>query len=476
MIEKFIPYFSRFQVPPAGSVFEALLDGPHDAVAHHAGARLLNPQPKGGPRALGMATGIMTTTPTLAVTSKGTVFAALRHRGVARSRDHGRTWEIVKPPDSGDDTHENGEHGFVHLDRDTDRVFYITWMTVRSFGERRPHWTRRTSGSYLSWTDDEGETWEHASLGHDTWDWPKILTGPAVHSTTEGYPNVIYFRAMYPKILGPLAKFYKSLDGGKTWAPTAQFACDGFEPGYGAVGPDGTIYLDEIYTLGWRSGWRGSPYPYRWKEQGRLRVVISRDEGDTWEHRVVTGAFCPLAFYGIQRVAVDRGGNLYAVWEDNRDGLPYLSISRDGGRTWSRRMMIAAPGVRHVQYQVNIAALEEGHIAISYLGSPRRFGFINLPYTPDGRPYSGYLCECFNALDPEPVFWSASLNDTSRPLIPWARLCDAVGEGMHVTFAPDGTPWAAFTRVVNPWFPIGPAVFYRTLPTDLYVGRFVRGQ
>ena len=41
-----------------------------------------------------------------------------------------------------------------------------------------------------------------------------------------------------------------------------------------------------------------------------------------------------------------------------------------------------------------------------------------------------------------------------------------------ITFGPDGTPWAMFARVINPWFPIGPAMFYKTLPTDLYVGRF----
>ena len=474
MNEQRFPFLARFQRPPEGALFEAELSGPRPAVAHHAGARVLSPQPEGGPSAVGMATGIVTTCPTLAETRSGAVFVALRTGGVARSRDGGTNWEIVKPPDAGKDSHEGGEHGYVYIDRDTDRVFYVTWMTVRSFGERRRSWTGRSSGSYVSWSDDEGETWDHSVVGRDTWDWPKILTGPAITSKTEGYPNVVYFRAMYPKILGPLAKFFKSLDGGKTWTPTAQFATDGFEPGYGVTGPDGTIYLDEIYTLAFRSGRVGSPYPYKRKEQGKLRIVISRDEGDSWEHVVVPEAFCPLAFYGMQRVAVDEGGNLYAAWEDNRDGLPYLSTSGDGGRTWSPRIMVGAPGMKHAQLPVMVTAKEAGHVAISYLGSTQRFGFTNLTYTPDGRPYNGYVCETFNALDPEPVFWSATVNDPSRPLLPWARFCDGVGEGLHVTFGPDGSPWATFNRVINPWFPIGPAVFYKTLPTDLFVGRFQR--
>jgi hypothetical protein len=474
MIEKKIPLISRFQVPQEGAVFKAQHSGPRPAIAHHAGARVLDIQPDGGPSAVGMATNIVSTCPTAVQTRSGTLLVALRTRGVARSRDNGATWEIVKPPDSHGDSHDGGEHGYIYIDRDTDRVFYVTWMTVRSFGERRRSWTGRSSGSYVSWSDDDGETWDHTTVGRDTWDWPKILTGPPITSKTEGYPNVIYFRAMYAKILGPLAKFYKSLDGGRTWTPTAQFACDGFEPGYGVMGPDGTIYLDEIYTLGWRSGRHGSPYPYRRKEQGKLRIVISRDEGDSWEHVVVPDAFSPLAFYGMQRIAVDEDGNLYAVWEDNRDGLPYLSVSRDGGRTWSGRIMVGAPGVKHVQLPVLVTARETGHVAISYLGSTQRFGFINLTYTPDGRPYDGYVCETFNALDPDPVFWSAAVNDPAEPLLPWARFCDGVGEGLHITFGSDGAPLASFTRVINPWFPIGPAVFYKTLPTDLYVGRFAR--
>jgi len=155
------------------------------------------------------------------------------------------------------------------------------------------------------------------------------------------------------------------------------------------------------------------------------------------------------------------------VWEDNRDGLPYLSISRDGGKTWSARMMVGAPGVKHVQYPVMVTAKEAGHVAISYPGNAQRFGFINLAYTPDWRPYDGYVCETTNALDPNPVFWSATVNDPSKPLLPGIRFCDGVGEGLHVTFGPDGSSWAMFTRVINPWFPVGPAVFYKTLPTDL---------
>jgi len=70
-------------------------------------------------------------------------------------------------------------------------------------------------------------------------------------------------------------------EGGK--APVADCIMTDFgsvEPSIAITG-DGAIYLDEIYTLGFRSGRFGSPYPYRFKDQGKLRVVISRDEGDS---------------------------------------------------------------------------------------------------------------------------------------------------------------------------------------------------
>ncbi len=468
--------WSRFKTPEQGT-FESRLSGPRHTVAHHAGAKVLDPQPDGAPTAVGMATGIVTTTPTIALTRSGKAFAALRTGGMARSRDGGTTWEIVRPPDSGGDTHTGGEHGYVVVDRDTDRVYYVTWMHVESFGERRRSISGRTSGSYVSWTDDEGETWEHSTVGKDTWDWPKILTGPAVSSKTEGYPNVVYFRAMYQRILGPLAKLYKSLDGGRTWAPTANLVTDGFEPGYGLVGPDGTIYMDEIYTLGFCSGWAGSPYPYKWREQSKLRIVISRDEGDTWEHVVMPEAFAPLSYYGLQRVAVDEENNLYVVWEDQRDGMPYLSISRDSSRTWSPRMMVGAPGLKHSHHFVSVVAREAGHIAICYYGSRQRFGaFVNANYTPDLRPCDGYLCETFNALDPDPVFYSATVNEPAEPLLPRVRISDGAGEGIGLAFDAQGAPWVTFTRVVNPFFPVGPAVFFEHLPTDLYVGRLMHPQ
>jgi len=62
------------------------------------------------------------------------------------------------------------------------------------------------------------------------------------------------------------------------------------------------------------------------------------------------------------------------------------------------------------------------------------------------------------------------VNDPAEPLFPRVRISDGAGEGIGLSFGPDGTPWVTFARVINPFPPVGPAVFYMTHPTDLFVG------
>ena len=96
--------------------------------------------------------------------------------------------------------------------------------------------------------------------------------------------------------------------------------------GNGLVGNDGTVYigLRLCTTVG---------------------IAISKDEGSTWKVITVPGSTLP-AFTGLlspvttnnllasEPLALDSAGNLYVIWNDANSALR-LSISGDGGQTWS---------------------------------------------------------------------------------------------------------------------------------------------
>ena len=81
-----------------------------------------------------------------------------------------------------------------------------------------------------------------------------------------------------------------------------------------------------------------------------LRSAISRDEGASWQHQLV--AHTKVGDLYTTSVATDSSGSVYIAWIAGKGrvgagvsvtGLPYLTISRNHGRTWSKPIMIAAP-------------------------------------------------------------------------------------------------------------------------------------
>jgi hypothetical protein len=66
-------------------------------------------------------------------------------------------------------------------------------------------------------------------------------------------------------------------------------------------------------------------------------------------------------------IAVDASNNLFLAWQ-GPGALPYLTISRDQGASWSPPLKIGAPGVSQIR-RLALTARGTGHIAVSYLGS-----------------------------------------------------------------------------------------------------------
>ena len=393
------------------------------AVAHHAGAAAALPVPLDPPIPCATLTGATTESAAVGVAASGAVFYAPLFQTAAppgpatlglpvlaaRSLDQGASWE------SRDPTMPAGFSivPWMHVDPTTSRL----WLATP---------TATFCGAQIAWSDDEGEQWHiNPSVGCPGQGALKIFEGPAPAGAAQpvGYPHVVYYCAnLEDGSLQSILFCYKSLDGGTTFVPVGGFpdpippppACGTTlrEARPGIVGADGILYfpMNRCDSLG---------------------IAVSRDEGETWE--ILPVATTEIQDLYIASIAVDTAGNLYIAWM-GAGRLPHLTISRDRGQSWSVPIMIAAPGVQQVR-RIAITARGPGHVALAYLGS-----------TDGGAHFNGYITESRNALDPQPLFWSASVNDPAEALVNGA---DAETFGDRLFFstaaiAPDGTVWAGF--------------------------------
>ena len=103
------------------------------------------------------------------------------------------------------------------------------------------------------------------------------------------------------------------------------------------------------------------------------------------------------------------GDNLYMTWWDENDRLPYLTVSRDHGLTWSAPLMIAPPGVQEVNFPT-IDAGDPGRIVIHFPGT------VVGDRGDSQRPWNLYEVVSTNALDADPLFVFAVANDPAQPV------------------------------------------------------------
>lgn len=398
------------------------------AVAHNAGGiEITDPSVTSkAPDGRFYRIGINGWEPTIGVDKKGRIFYQARHSNlephVVRSTNEGNTWEIVSPMLPG---------GVPYQKASLDPIFYLDKDTGRIFTNNIPP---DITCQPISFSDDAGESWTNTGIcGH--FDHQNIFTGPPPKGGQEpiGYPNVVYYCAINLVMLSGTSTATtcgRSLDGGLTWLPTGEPAyisplgaeqdglpwCDG-AVGHGFVGEDGTVYLPR--------GWCGQPF-----------LSISKDEGLTWDQVQVAKNGSPDHEAGV---AADSKGNLYYTWIAN-DDLPYLAISRDGGKKWSDPMMIGPPGIRRSSLPA-IDIGDDGKIALTYIGS-------ETPGPEKKSTWNGYVTMTTNALAPKPVFYTGTINSPSDPLHRGegcgGTRCHSLGDFFDVTIGPDGTPWVAF--------------------------------
>lgn len=362
--------------------------------------------------------------PTVAVLKDGSAFFAagtfdqaagnLARTEIYRSTDGGVKWESVQP-EIAPGQHESPQtlDPYVYADPVGGRVFSVDLYTV--------------TGSYLLWSDDQGETWSRNPLASAGWsvDHQTFYSGPPPEGVeTNGYPSVLYYCTN--RVAD--ATCARSMDGGVVWQPTGEPAflgedeeaggfCGGLH-GHAAVDTKGRLFLPKGHC-------------------DRPWVGMSEDMGASWTR--VQAAKWPRTAGPHIEIATDAADNVYLVWWSERRRLPYLVISRDHGATWSHPRMIAPPGVRQTNFPV-IAAGDAGRIAILFPGSTVK------SQTDATRPWHDYVVMSTNALSKNPLFVSTTTSPLSDPVHRGncSGRCGGMFDFLDLFVSPhDGSLWGA---------------------------------
>lgn len=376
--------------------------------------------------------GMTTFEPTLGVDPEGVTFMNTREKipvqgvgnrrptHVMRSHDHGQTWEDTDTAESAAVHAQTGDP-YLYVDPDHGRVFWLDLVPG----------TSTAGGTFVSFSDDGGDSWNHTHAwipglnDHETLIAGVPPAGSGLVPLDPAFPKIVYYCA------NQLVKVTcsRSLDGGRTYQRVGSplldqsLGCVVSTTDHLSVDREGRLYL----------GSSGCNVPM---------VAMSDDGGVTWTNTLVTDKI--LAAYHDVPTVTDTEGNVYAAFSDDANGLPYLSVSRDHGATWSTPVMVAPPDVR-----------ETGMLTLT-AGSPGRVAVGFVTTTVDnggdlGRPWSYRMAVTQNAFDKNPLFVSnvATIPELRSKLVNRGGCCSGMADFLDLQRAPTG-PGAAWGSLAVP--------------------------
>ena len=372
---------------------------------------------------------------------------------VYRSTDEGRNWTDASPtlPANNVPAAPASLDPYVYADPVTGRLFSIDLNLA--------------VGGFLSWSDDDGETWTSnpGCCGLPVDDHQTLFAGPAtVLPATPLYPGrVLYF------CINQVADAHctHSLDGGYSWSASTP-VYQGYETG-GEGRPSGLC--GGLHGHGHASEATGTVFLPK-GHCGQAWIGRSTDNGVTWDTLLVDNT---VGFDGHEAiVSTDRAGNVYYFFLDEHT-LPRLSVSTDDGESWSSPINVTAPGVTTAKFP-SIVAGEEGRISFFYVGSTNPLGpavhdrddsgeYVNASAV-ENATWNAYVGFSLNALDAQPVFATVTPHPLSDPLArgDCSGRCYRDSGGMYDFFDIDVNPltgqvWAAIVDMCNEHTPYGSA-------------------
>jgi len=236
------------------------------------------------------------------------------------------------------------------------RAYYVSL----AFNARTPD-----NGVFVSASDDGGQTWGSPVAVHQTTidfdDKESIVADTRSDSPFRGRLYVGWDTVTANQ--SQIARFSHSDDGGGSFTPAVTISNQGANIGVvPLVGPGGVVYA--FWTSFTRQG-------------ASLMSSRSTDGGDTWSAPVTIAEALSAGVEGsrtgesIPAAAIDpRNGTLYVVWQDARfsPGVDQivLSISTDGGDTWSEPRLVSDGPRDATNFTPAVAVNANGVIGVSY--------------------------------------------------------------------------------------------------------------
>ena len=427
--------------PPAASAQsyvlgpQAYFGQPQSAPLDEKAEPVNRPAEYGGPPLEVMTTfvGRQALEPTIALDKAGNAFfvagyfddpgyGAGSHTYVMRSTDGNKTWQDNEPTIAGvTEDPPRDLDPWIYADPDFGRVFNIGLVLA---------------GSYLSYTDDAGETWQHSAVTDPgVNDHQSITTALAPDANTlltpldPAFPKLVYYCVNEVSRTGCVL----SRDGGRSWISTGGSAYAGAPTSPAELEAGGPVC--SALTGHLQSDLQGRVLQPA-GHCGLPMVSITEDGGTTWRQIIVNDDIRSDGPH--TEMYADNEGNYYYVWVDPVHFLPWMSTSTDVGETWSDPVNIAPPGVHAANFPTIVAG-EKGRVAITFTGTT----------DPDEeskvRPWNAYVAYSANALDREPLFISNIANQKGDPIHrgPCRGRCGGVFDFADIQMSPvDGAFWA----------------------------------
>lgn len=397
--------------------------------------------------------------PNIAVMDDGTVFVtapvgASEQPNIAqgaawlwRSTDDGQTWEVLRDPWIGDEETAPDVLGldgaFCSCDADVVTspdgwVYYTDWWIAGFAGP----------GNYLvEASPDGGETWQQAPV---TIPHPTSVDRQWLIAGEDGFVGLFYsYFGTAPGLAQAQDTPYDrraiqavfSHDHGQTWSQPVDVVEDtqgneAFQIAHPRLLADGTLIM---------------PYGHVQVEEdfftdpSQVRVAISEDQGESWEH--VTVAQAPEGFENLWAVqgATDEAGNAYVAWAARTDETMtlFLSESQDGARTWTTPEAIDATGLNFLPW---LTARGEGQVAVGWYGG----NATGDPQEVDEDvAWFAYVAERANTTAPWAVAKADARPVKLGPLCPIGAACPEDRELLDyvsLAYAPDGQLHYSYAR------------------------------